>query len=350
MLQFVVCFERKAHHALPRLLLCAKTGGNVGGGHKFERHARFAFALDFLLGGVGGCEIGHCGAEYSGMGGGEEAGSGLVHLGRTGYPSGVYGGMLGLQRHGAAHKLHLSAACCAVLGQSQTHFARRTVANVAHGINVFMRGAGGDKHLLTRKVLQGGLVFLMVEEAVDHIENVLGLLHASLAAQVAGQLAVGCLNDLYATRPQRVEVGRGGRVTIHVEVHGRCYEYGRLHRHVGSEQHVVGNAMSHLAQRACGGGGNHHGVGPQPEVDVAVPGAIVGGKELRHDGLTRECRQRDGGDELLAGRCNDHLHLGARLDEEADERAGLVGRNAAGYAQHNVFVLHKIGKSVSGKP
>ena len=141
---------------------------------------------------------------------------------------------------------------------------------------------------------------------------------------------------MHAAAAQQREVVLRGGVGIHVEVHGRGDEGGGLHREVGGEEHVVGDAVGHLAERGGRGGGHDEDVGPAPEIDVAVPTAVAPVEKFAHHRVLRKGGEGEGRDELFAGGGDDHLHFGALAHEEADEGAGFVGGDAAGDAEHDV--------------
>ena len=141
---------------------------------------------------------------------------------------------------------------------------------------------------------------------------------------------------MHPAAAQEVEVVLRGGVGIHVEVHGRGDEGGGFHREVGGEQHVVGDAVRHLAERGGRGGGDDENVGPQTEIDVAVPTAVAAVEKFAHHSALRKGGEGEGGDELFAGGRDDHLHFGALAHEQADESAGFVGGDAAGDAEHDV--------------
>ena len=139
---------------------------------------------------------------------------------------------------------------------------------------------------------------------------------------------------MIAIAQEGLHVCLGGWMLVHVQVHGWCNEDRRLHGEVGGDEHVVGNAMSHLPHRRGGAGSNEHGVCPESEVNMRVPCSVALREELAHHGLMGEGREGDGSDELLAGWRDDHLHLSAFLDEPTDDETGLIGCNGARNAQY----------------
>ena len=129
---------------------------------------------------------------------------------------------------------------------------------------------------------------------------------------------------MVAVADECLHVWLGGRMSVHVEIHGWSDEDGSLHGEIGGDEHIVGNAVCHLAHGRGGAGRDEHGVRPETEVNVRIPGAVALREELAHHGLVGECREGDRGDELLARRGDDHLHLGTSLNQSAYDEALLV--------------------------
>ncbi len=173
----------------------------------------------------------------------------------------------------------------------------------------------------------------------DEEYDMLRFLHPSLAFEVTGQLSFRGFNNLYAIALQPFNIPAGGDVAEHVQIHGRRYKNRRLHGEVGGDKHVVGHSVSHLGQGGGSGGSYNHQVGPQAEVHVAVPGTVATGKKLTDYGSTREGGEGNRRDELLAGRCDHNLHLRSPLYEQTGENGRLIGGDAAGNTQDDMFPL-----------
>lgn len=185
---------------------------------------------------------------------------------------------------------------------------------------------------LLRRILQR-----ICKEALHLLHDQIGLLHTALALQARGQETTRGFDKAIAVALERVDVGLCGWVLVHIQVHGRGDENGCLHRQIGRHEHVVGHAMSHLAQRTGGAGRDEHGVGPKAQIDMRVPGAVALGEEVADDRMAAEGRKRDGRDKLLASRRDDNLHLRPSLDEGTDDEARLVGGDAARDAQDDML-------------
>ena len=367
----VVGFESEAHEPLCALLAATQIGGDVGIGAEAEGEFAGGFALDFVLGGFGGGVVGHGGTEDGAAAPGKFAQGDFVHLAGALHIDAADVGRVGGEADGAGDEHHVVAGAGGTFGQREAHFAARVVADVAHGVEAFARGAGGDEQPWAGRAVGGrggahlggagaggggvgrcscgcggacGGVFAArcgrgdrcSEEAGEVLDDDFGFLHAPFAHEGGGQKTIGGFDDVHAAAAQEVEVVVRGGVGIHVEVHGRGDEGGGLHREVGGEEHVVGDAVGHLAERGGRGGGHDERIGPAPEIDVAVPTAVAPVEKIAHHRVLRKGGEGEGRDELFAGGGDDHLHFGALAHEEADEGAGFVGGDAAGDAEHDV--------------
>ena len=339
---FVGRLEGKADEHLVVALHAAQGCGDVLRRTQAQHHV-VALTLDFLVGHGVGRKVGHGCAEDGCAARGEELCGGVVHLLRRFHPCDVQScPFVHLLTDGAQHQLDLHAALEAGIDQGQTHLARRVVADEAHGVDALVGGAGGNEDGLGHR----GLLRRCepVEVCVQHVHDAFRLFHASLALQVGGQESCARLDDADAVPTERVEIVLCGRVGVHVEVHGGRHKHRRFHAQVGRNQHVVGDAVRHLADGGGGGRCDEHGVGPQAERHVRVPGAVTLREKLADDGLRGQCRERDGGDEFLAGGRDDHLHLGTGSDELADDEARLVGSDASGDAEYDFLSFqHGVG-------
>ena len=175
---------------------------------------------------------------------------------------------------------------------------------------------------------------MFIEVTVQAVDDDLGFLHASLALQSACQESGGWLDDSVAVAQECLHVVLGGRMSVHVEIHGWSDEDRGLHRQIGSDEHVVGDAVCHLSHCGSRTGRNEHGVSPEAEVDMRVPCTVSLREELADNGFVGKGRERDGSDELLAGRCDDNLHFGSPLDEASYDEARFVGCYRASDAQY----------------
>ena len=326
MLLLVVGLQGEAHEALAWLLHAAQRGGNVVSGLQVDVQAAGP-AVNFGTGHPGRLEVGHGGTQHGSLAAWKDPRGGGVHLVATLHVDAL-DARRARERHRTGHKRDLSAAAVALLGQSKAHLAARVVAYETHRVDFLVGGSCGDENVPS---LERGRA---VESTVEGLDDGFGLLHAPLALKPRGEKTGARLDDAVAIAAQCGHVVPGGRMAVHVEVHGRRYKHRRLHRQVGGNEHVVGNAIGHLAQGARRAGRDEHGIGPQAQVDVRVPRAVALREKIAHHRLVGERTQGNGGDKLLAGRRDHHLHLGPALDEAAHDEASLVGCNRASDAKH----------------
>ena len=170
-----------------------------------------------------------------------------------------------------------------------------------------------------------------------------GFGHAAGAVQAAGQLAFAHGYDAYAVGLQGAQVALRGRVLPHVEVHSRRHPHGAARRQIDGREHVVAQALCHARQRVGRGGGHQQGIGPQAQLDVAVPRPFVVyvGVHL----VARQGGQRERADEVGGGAGHHYAYLGACLDEQPHQHGTLVGGNAACDAEEYFFSLKRHGRS-----
>ena len=97
------------------------------------------------------------------------------------------------------------------------------------------------------------------------------------------------LNDVVAIALEGLQVLLRGRMSVHVEVHGWSDEDGSLHGKISGDEHVVGNAVRHLADGGSRGRSNQHGIRPKTERHMGMPSAIALGEEFADDGFAGQC-------------------------------------------------------------
>ncbi len=116
------------------------------------------------------------------------------------------------------------------------------------------------------------------EGGEDGAGDEFGLGHASGANHAAGEIAGAGLDDADAALAQGFEIGLGGGVLPHVDVHGGGDEHGRGGGEVHGGEEVVGHAVRKFGQGVGGGGGDDEGVGPLGFGDVLDGGSRHSGR------------------------------------------------------------------------
>ena len=130
------------------------------------------------------------------------------------------------------------------------------------------------------------------------------------------------------------EVGLGGRVVPHVDVHRGGDDDGGGGGEVEGGEEVVGDALGEFCEGGGGGWGYDEGAGGLGlgyvlDGGVLVGGVAVGREHAGDDVVAGDGAEGERGDELLGGGGHDDVGVEAGVLEEAHEVYGLVGRDAA---------------------
>ena len=131
------------------------------------------------------------------------------------------------------------------------------------------------------------------------------------------------------------EVGLGGGVVPHVDVHRGGDDDGGGGGEVEGGEEVVGDALGEFGEGGGGGGGYDEGAGGLGLGDVLDGGVLFGGFDLGWLNMPvmtlwpEMALKVRGVDELLGGGGHDDVGVEAGVLEEAHEVDGLVGRDAA---------------------
>ena len=163
----------------------------------------------------------------------------------------------------------------------------------------------------------------------------------------AGHLALVGIEDRHAVGAQPGDVADCGVVPPHPDVHRRRRE----HRLVGGEEEgggeVVRDPRRHLRHQIGSGRADHHQVGLPAELDMPHLGLVLEVPEAGMDGLLGQGRQGHRGDELSAAGGQHAAHGAARLADQPDELAALVGRDTAADDEEDAFAVHGSRRSSS---
>ena len=162
------------------------------------------------------------------------------------------------------------------------------------------------------------------EHGLDAGEDLLGLGHAPDALFPLGELAFGRADELDPARAERCDVLLRRRMEPHARVHRRRDQHGAGMGENRLGEHVVGEAVRHARER----------VRRQRRDDEQIPAPEMRIRILARR-PSRERREGLGRDEAPRGGGQDRFHLVPGPDEQANERAGLVGRNPAGDSEQD---------------
>ena len=225
-LLFVVGFKSKANEHLPIVFHPSQFGSNVGIGHKMDVHG-LPHPLYLLRCHFGRTEVGHGGTENGSIRLRESTDGSIVHLHGTFHVDSMNQLTIELTIDRTSNQRHLRPTTGTLLSKGKAHFAAGVVADEAHRVYLLVGRTSGYHDLLASQVTS--YIFLLTQRILEILDNALRLFHAPLAFQSAGQEAALRLNDMITKRAQAIHVLLCSGMSIHVQVHGRCYEHRCLH-------------------------------------------------------------------------------------------------------------------------
>ena len=180
------------------------------------------------------------------------------------------------------------------LGYGVAHLAGGVIGEKPHWVHRFPGCSGGNQNFLSRQILGGQGFF---HPAVQGF----GFRQTAFPGLPAGQQPFFRRNHLHTPLLQSGKVLLGGRVAVHMDVHGGAHQ----HRGGGSQQYaaeqIVRQTIGHLSQEIGGGRCNQHDIRllGQPDMGHFFRGLTV--KQLGIAPLLGQGLHGQGGDKLLGG-------------------------------------------------
>ena len=159
--------------------------------------------------------------------------------------------------------------------------------------------------------------------------------HLTTARIATGQTPHNGLNHVIAIVLQFLQVILQHRILPHARIHCRREEHRRLRRHDGRREHVVADAISHLANHVGCTRSHQEEVSPlgqrhvlHVEVEVTVKGI--------HDALVvRQRLKRHRRDEVRCILRHDHMHVSIQLHQHRCQIGNLIGGDTARHTQND---------------
>ena len=188
-------------------------------------------------------------------------------------------------------------------------------------------GPGGDEHELAQ---QGSR---RTQHRVGRFDDVVGLGEPAFADPAAGQIAFARFDEADAARAERRHVGAHRVVVEHVGVHRRCHQDWRPRGQVERRQEVVGNAVRKFADDVGGRRNDEQQLRVRRERDVLDVGICALGELIGDHAPVCDRLEGDGADEAPGRAGHDRRHVVAALLQSASDLDGLVGADAAAYAE-----------------
>ena len=174
------------------------------------------------------------------------------------------------ERCRSADQQHACTAAQGSFGQGVAHATAGAIGEIAHGIDLFASGAGGDQHGFARKILR-------CAESFQHGgDDGFILCQASRAGHAAGQISRAGFDDLHAALAQNLQIRLRRRMIPHVDVHRRSDDDGRGGREIERGQEIAGNALREVRENVGGGGSDDQRIDRLRDRDV-----LDGGVDIR---------------------------------------------------------------------
>ena len=171
------------------------------------------------------------------------------------------------------------------------------------------------------------------------LENILWLRQLSPSAGTAGQMSTRRLHNLPAIVPKLRQIVLHHRIFVHICVHGRHQQLRTAAGQHRSGQHIVCQSVGQLSDNVGGGRSNHHAVCLVRQCDVLHLPGMIPVKGICDSFSVAKTFKGQGCDEFRGMLRHDHIHPGVLLYQPGAKIRRLVGRNAAGHPQQNIFSL-----------
>ena len=206
------------------------------------------------------------------------------------------------------------------------------IRNIAHRVDCFVGGAGGNDDALPRERLGR-------EERVGELADFSGLHHAPGSLVAAGLKAFDGAEKRCAVELQVLYVALQGGIRPHRLIHGGHKGDRRASRGNERAREVVGDAVCRLGNQVRGGGHHEKEVRRAGKLNMGHHGIGVLRPFSRECGLSRERFEGEGRHEFCGVLGEDDLNFGACLHQKARCLAALEGGNAARNDKRDEFAL-----------
>ena len=208
----------------------------------------------------------------------------IIHFQRRFHRYDLNIGRRWFDRHRTADNGHIGSPVGEFICHRIPHLAGWIIADEPHRIYFLIRRTCSYQHPLSFHRLTFGEIFF------DDSEDGFRLFHSAFSYQVAGKFPFLRFYDNIAIRNKFCQITMCGRMLIHIQIHSRCYEHRTLRWQIRRDEHIVGNAICHLANRRRCCRRDDHSVRPQSEIHMTVPAACVCREKLTYDRLSAQGR------------------------------------------------------------
>ncbi len=246
----------------------------------------------------------------------------LVHLDRAAHADHLAVRRF-VQARRAGHQRDLRPAPHRLLGNREAHAAARSVADVAHRIEVLVGRSGRHQHPLSLERGRGP------QDRLGAGHDVFGLGQPPFSDPAAREVTLARIHESHAAARERLDIPADGLMVEHLAVHRGGEQHRRPRGRVERGQEIVGEPVGQFADDVRGGRGDEQQVDRGREGDVLDVG--VGSRlELAGDDATaRDRLERQGADEIGGGGRHDRHDVVSALLQPARDLDRLVGADAA---------------------
>ncbi len=221
----------------------------------------------------------------------------------------------------AGNQNHAGAAGGRGFGERVAHLAAGAIGDVAHRIERLLGGAGRNQHGLALQVAA------LVGGAFDRSGDGFGVSQTSGAGHPAGEVSAARLDDGMAALDQGCQVGLGGGMLQHVDVHGRGDNHRAGEGEIESGEKIVRQAVCQFGHQVRRSRRDDKQFVLLRDRDV-LDGAFDG-EEVGEDFAAGKGSKGERADKLLRRPGHHNLNLVALLHQQARQFRRFVSCDAA---------------------
>ena len=172
---------------------------------------------------------------------------------------------------------------------------------------------------------------------VDGFQQFFRRRQAAFPGCSAGQKAGIGLYEFPPVRFQLLQIPLGGRVFIHMGIHGRSHKLGTGAGQGSGREHVVSEPVCELRDDVGRGRGDDEDVRLFRQGDVFNLIGVLAVEGVRYGPVLRQGVEGQWGHEPGGILRHDDIDISSLLHEGRSQFTGLVGRNSARDAEQNIF-------------
>ena len=234
-----------------------------------------------------------------------------------------------IQLHRPGNDDRSRAAVSRSLRDREAHLPGRTIPDITHRVERFLRRPGTHHDRLSPQVTA-----LLAEHRPQRTDDFRSFREPAQPHASGGQPPRHWADKRHAAAPKHGRVRLGGRVLPHLPVH-RWRDKQRCRRREGRERdHVASLPVRQVRQAIRSSWRDDHRVGPPGDLHVRL--RFARGEHIDHDFAPAERLEYERRDELRGCRGHHDFDRGTRLAQFAAEVGRLVAGDGARHTKHDV--------------